>query len=69
MMAPLHLAHLDPVVPQNSLECFQNLDGYFALQAHAYISSIERHGTQHAHQTTVAATLIAKLLHLSSPKS
>jgi hypothetical protein len=74
MMAPLHLAHLDFLVPCNSLRHIQNLDGgtldkkdilqrpslpwVFALQAHIDISSVERHGTHHAHPTTAAATPI-----------
>jgi hypothetical protein len=46
-----------------------NLTWVFALQAHTDISSVERHGTRHAHQTIMAAALTDKLLHLSSPKS
>jgi hypothetical protein len=42
-----------------------NLPWVFALQALIDISSIEIHGTHHAHQTTVAATPIGMLLHLS----
>jgi hypothetical protein len=46
-----------------------NLPWVFAPQAHTYISSVERRETHHAHQTTMAAALTDKLLHLSSPKS
>jgi hypothetical protein len=46
-----------------------NLPWVFAAQAHTYISSVERRETHHAHQTTMAAALTDKLLHLSSPKS
>jgi hypothetical protein len=46
-----------------------NLPWVFAPQAHADISSVERRETRHAHQTTVAAALTNKLLHLSPPKS
>jgi hypothetical protein len=46
-----------------------NLPWIFAPQAHANISSVERHGTRHAYQTVGAATLTDKLLHLNSPKS
>jgi hypothetical protein len=46
-----------------------NLPWVFAHQAQADISSVERHGTRLAHQTTMAAALTDKLLHLSSPKS
>jgi hypothetical protein len=46
-----------------------NLSWVFVLRAHADISSVERHGTRHAHQPIVAAALTDKLLHLSSPKS
>jgi hypothetical protein len=46
-----------------------NLPWEFILPAHAGISSVERRGTRDAHQTTMAVTLIAKLLHLSSPES
>jgi hypothetical protein len=46
-----------------------NLSWVFVLRAHADISSVERHGTRHAHQPIVAAALTNKLLHLSSPKS
>jgi hypothetical protein len=46
-----------------------NLPWVFAPQAHAGISLVERHGTRHAHQTTVVAALTDKLLNISSPKS
>jgi hypothetical protein len=35
--------------------------GILALQVHANISSVERHGTRHAHPTTVAATPIGPM--------
>jgi hypothetical protein len=46
-----------------------NLPWVFVLEALVNISSVERHGTHHAHQTTVVAALTDKLLHPSSPKS
>jgi hypothetical protein len=79
MVTLLHFAHLDHLIPSDSLRHFQNLDrillirvisdlpGGFALRAHTNTSSIERHGTRYAHLTTVAAIAANKLLHLSSP--
>jgi hypothetical protein len=46
-----------------------NLPWVFVLHALISISSDERHGIHHAHQTTVAVALTDKLLHLSSPNS
>jgi hypothetical protein len=46
-----------------------DLPWVFVLRVHVDITSVERHGTRHAHQTIVAAALTDKLLHLSSPKS
>jgi hypothetical protein len=72
MVTPLHLAHLDPLVSHNSLGqgtldkkdllWHLNLPWVFALLAHTNTSSVERHGTCHAHQATVVATPIGKLL-------
>jgi hypothetical protein len=46
-----------------------NLPWVFALRVHVDISSVERYGTRHAHQTIMAVVLTDKLLQLSSPKS
>jgi hypothetical protein len=74
VVTPLHLAYLDLLASCNSLgkkgsPWHPTLSWVFALRAHANTYSVERRGIRHAHQTTVTAALIDKLLHLTSPKS